>query len=916
MVLSSTPICLIQLEKTMRSTFINKITLVITLFHLSLMLTASPGIKTPSIPSTGFIENKGQLINSDKELIPSVFFKGEIPGMDLYISEKGISYVLKKNATPAKEEETVFPKKNIQNNQRLFRIDADFIGASIKRKNIDCIGVNDATHYNYFYSHCSKGIYDVKEYQKIRIREIYPKINLVLYLNDKGFKYDFEVGTDADLTVIKIAYQGAEQIKKLDNGNLQIFTPLGIIEEHRPISFQNNTTLRSDFLINKNVVSFDVKDYNPTEPLVIDPQLVWGTLYGGSSDDLFTAVTTDNSGNIFVTGQTNSGNFPVRYGLTYFDGTLNGGKDAFFIKFNNTGKLLWATYYGGKADDGGKAISIDPSGNLFATGYTNSDNFPLQNSGTYHDSIFEGETDAFILKFTNTGERLWGTYYGGSQTPISDGIDEGESIVTDYNGNVFITGHAHTANFPVKNAGTYFDDKLGGDSDGFILKFDNAGNLLWSTYYGGSGSEESASIACDKKGNIYITGYTLSYNFPVQSANTYFDDLPNGSWDAFILKFDNNGNRLWATLYGGSGVEICGSIAVDQNDNLLVLGSTESSNFPLMDAETYFDNSLGGKSDVFILKFDNLGNRLWATYYGGSDREISTLNSYSLTSDLCGNIFAGFQTHSGNIPTLDPGCENYYDDTPGGNGGNDCFITKFTNAGNLLWASYIGDINSETGVAMATDQQNNLFACGAFGNFSPSTNLPLVNPGNGAYFNNTAGGNSNAFILKFTPVPVKIEISSSSNKSCCLASAGVTVSCSAGPVHYLWNTGQVSQVIDSLCAGNYSVIVSTYECMEDTTLLNVKIPIQDCNPDVPNIFTPNNDGVNDTFTIKDLEGFPGSSLEVYDRWGKKVYENANYQNDWNGTNWKNSNPLSDGIYYYIFHRSDNIVTTGFISILH
>jgi gliding motility-associated-like protein len=865
-----------------------------------------------SLKSNGLVENKGQLINTDGNLIPSVFFKAEFPSMDLYISNSGLSYVLKKTETLNKHSNQ--GKSKELGKTVSYRVDAILKGASIKEENIEYLISNDY-HFNYFYGHCNQGIYDVKEYRKIRIKEIYPNINWVLYLTEKGFKYDFEIGAGAKLDLMRILYKGAEQIEKTDEGSIRITTPLGSIEEEKPTTYQGKKVIPSEYNIIKNEISFAVYDFESKEPFVIDPKLVWGTLYGGSGDDLFASLVTDNDGNVFAAGQTSSSNFPVQTGLIYYDATANGGRDAIFVKFANSGKLLWATYYGGKADDETRSIGIDANNNLFATGLTNSDNFPIKNAGTYYDSIFKGETDAFILKFKNTGERVWCTYFGGSETAISDGIDGGESLAIDPNGNLFVTGHAHTANFPLKNAGTYFDDKLGGDSDGFILKFDNIGNLLWSTYYGGLSSEESSSIVCDSKGNIFITGYTLPYRFPVLSANTYFDDTPDNSWDAFIAKFDNNGNQLWGTLYGGSGMEIMGSLALDKEDNLFVMGTTESKDFPLYDGGTYFENTLKGKSDMFIMKFDNFGNRLWSTFYGGNSSEYCGLNSYSLATDDCGNVYAGFETFSKNMAAPNPGCDNYFDGTIDPTSGNDCFIAKFTNSGQLLWGSYLGDVNGETGLALAVDKKNQLFACGAFGNYLPSTNLPLVNPGNQAYYSKSAGGNTNAFILKFVPVPVKAEIITDPSNACCQSSATVQVTCTAGPVDYIWSNGQTSSAIDSICSGTYAVIVSTYECRKDTISLRTKIPVQNCKLNIPNVFTPNNDGQNDIFWIKDLSEFPNSSLEVYDRWGNVVYQNSNYQNDWDGSNGKNGKPLISGVYYYIFHRSDDDMTTGFINII-
>jgi gliding motility-associated-like protein len=877
-------------------------------FHLELAATQT----SLSPLSCGFMENKGQLIDTDGKLIPFVFFKAEAPGMNLYVSQSGISYVFTERISSDNKSTNA---KTTKAALKQYRVDADLVNASIVKENIEYAEENNTAHYNYFYAHCSKAIYDVKEHRKIRIREVYPGINWVIYINEKGVKYDFEVSPGANPSQIKIAYKGADDIKKQSDGSVKITTTLGTIEEQKPVCFQNEKIISSEFLINKNVVSFSLAGYTALLPLTIDPQLVWGTLYGGNGDDMFTSLTTDDDGNVFATGQTSSYNFPAKWAMTYFDGMLNGSSDAVFVKFDNAGKLIWATYYGGNSEDKGHAIKIDPFGNLFATGHTNSADFPIQNAGTYYDSVFDATTDIFILKFSNTGERLWGTFYGGGDLVNSDGIDEGESIAIDQTGNIFITGHTHTSNFPVQNAGTYFDNKVGGDSDAFILKFDNSGNRLWATYYGGYGSEESSSITCDKSGNIFVTGYTNSPDFPVQNANTYFNKSLSGLYDIFILKFDNKGNRLWATLYGGNGYDYSGSVTIDKNENLYVSGTTESGNFPVQNAGTYFDDKLAGKTDAFILKFDNSGNRIWGTYYGGNGNEYIINTSYALTTDFCGNVYMGMETSTPGMKTPLLGCGGYSDETLDNKSNSDCFLTKFSPSGILLWGSYIGDINIDEGIALTMNKNDNLFAAGSFGTFYPNSNLPLINPGGGSYFSNTSGGGqTNAFILKFVPIPTTVSISSPDSMTCCKASAVTQVDCSSAPYSYLWKTGETSTSLTDLCRGVYSVRVTSVECPEDTASQYINIKTQDCLPSMPNVFTPNNDGINDKFIIKDLEKYPNSGIEIYNRWGLKVYESANYLNDWDGSNWKNSKPLDAGTYFYILHRSDGDTSKGFITL--
>jgi len=397
---------------------------------------------------------------------------------------------------------------------------------------------------------------------------------------------------------------------------------------------------------------------------------------------------------------------------------------------------IWATYYGGGNYDVGNSISIDGNNNVLVTGQTNSSNFPVYDpGGTYFQGSNAGSYDAFVLKFSSYGILQWATYYGGSAD------DCGRSISTDKNDNILVTGDTKSLNFPVFNSGggAYFQGTNAGYEDCFIIKFNTSGERQWATYYGGNSYEVGYSIYPDKNNNILVTGVSQSNNFPIfnPGGGAYFQST--GSTSAFILKFNQNGVRQWATYYGFGSYGY--SITADTNNNILVSGETVHSNFPVYNpgGGAYYQNIYGGNKDAFILKFNQNGVRQWATYYGGNQTE----NEERISTDVDNNILITGHTSSTNFPLHNPGGSSYFQGNKGGQ--FDAYILKFNTNGIRQWATYYGGTSTDGGYSICTDDSKNILITGKTG----GANFPLLNPGNGAYFQNTFGGGVDAFLLKF-----------------------------------------------------------------------------------------------------------------------------------------------------------------------
>ncbi len=810
-----------------------------------------------------FQENKGQMCDTKGELVPYVLYKAEVPGLNIWVTTSGITYQFFK----FEENEKLSSERRKENTgYEWHRVDMILKDADIGKENI--ITENDVTQgeVNYYLGHCPNGIFNVKSYNKIAIKNVYPGIDWVLYTSstERGcsFTHDFIVHPGADPNRIKLIYEGSGGLK-INKNIIEIKTELGEISEGELLCYQGdeNNEISSQYTIKETgkeiqegfsyEVGIQTGNYNTNEILIIDPQLVWGTYCGSSGNDEFCSAATDANGNLFVTGYGGSSNFPLLDpgGGAYYQGISAGGFEICVLKFNNSGVLLWSTYYGGSGSDQGISIATDAGNNVIITGNTSSTNFPVLDAGggAYYQGANAGGNDVFILKFNNIGVRLWATYYGGG------GEDYGISIA-DVNGSINITGKTNSNNFPVidPGGGAYFQGTNAGGYDIFILKFNNSGVPLWATYYGGSGTDFGYSIATDAEDNVFITGLTFSTNFPVldPGGGAYYQGTYAGASDDFILKFNNSGVQLWATYYGGSSNDAGTSIATDVSGNMFIIGNTSSTNFPVLDPGgwAYFQGANAGSPDVFILKFNNSGVQLWATYYGGSyyDYSASTpdhMTDHGISIDCNGNVYLTGYTYSTDFPVLDPGGGAYFHGTYAG-GSGDVFILEFNNTGALLWGTYNGTPNADFGTALAVDAGGCVFAIGEWSNTGSNG---LLDPGGGAYYSDTWSGNRDSYIMKFcSAYTFLITVQPQDNAVCLDDSVTFYIHAeSSDTVNYQWlfNGNIISGAVDSFYTvnpvtlsdtGDYSCVISNF-CDADTSdvaVLTITVPNTNAGNDV------------------------------------------------------------------------------------
>ena len=559
---------------------------------------------------------------------------------------------------------------------------------------------------------------NVAQYRKVAARDIYDGIDLVYYGNGRQLEYDFIVKPGADPSPIRLDIRGGESIEIDANGDLVIQVARGELRQLAPVAYQVIDGTRRVVPAAYERVSggFAVRlgSYDTRETLVIDPVLVYSTYLGGSLIDVPRGVAVDSTGSAYVTGSTNSTNFPTANPLQAASG---GGTDAFVTKINAAGTaLVYSTYIGGSTTDAAVDIALDSTGAAYVVGSTSSTNFPIANA---IQATPGGFSDVFVLKLNATGSALvYSTYVGGSF------IDTASSVAIDATGNAYVAGATRSTNFPTANA---LQGAFSGTEDAFVFKLNAAGSAFsYSTYLGGSGVDFARGIDVDSGGNAAVTGLTESTNFPTANA---VQPVQGGLTDAFVTKLNAAGSAfLYSTYLGGSGFDTANAIAVEDGGNATVVGESASANYPTANA---LQAALGGSTDGVVTRLNASGSALiFSTYLGG------TLNDAvdGVALEETGAAILTGATNSTNFPVVDP-------IQPALAGSNDAFVARLNPAGDtLLFSTYLGGTASDEGFAAATDSSS-AYAVGR----TSSTNFPTVNAVQGA-----SGGSQDGWVARIS----------------------------------------------------------------------------------------------------------------------------------------------------------------------
>lgn len=817
--------------------------------------TASVSMASGDVPllrgnGMSFLQNMGQIIDMDGHVRADILFKGTGGGADIYLRKTGMSYVRSdvgvvvqniEKVIEEKEETGLLPKHKLdelkqklkqQAKIKVHRLDIDFADCN---PNPEILSSEKVEGYsNFYYPHCPDGITNVYSYNTLIQKNVYYNIDVKYYGGkEQGLKYDIVVKPGGNPDQIKMRYDGAKSVK-LINGRLQIETELGIIDEYMPRVYQNINgkivDLKAEYKLaflskgdegeSEDIVTFKIERlpdgspaWNSDYSLIIDP---WVTYYGGVSDDQGNGIATDSIGNVFITGNTLSANFPVLAGfqMTYAFLGFAGG-DAFVVKLNEGGIRAWATYYGGYSQDYSNGIATDSGGNVYITGTTWSPGFPVFAG---FQMVFGGGIwdDAFVVKFNNSGVRIWATYCGGA------GLDEGKSVSTDTGKNVLITGVTQSSDFPVLNG---WQMVIGGVGDAFVVKLNASGVLIWSTFFGGTfGYDLAQGITTDSGSNVFITGYTYSSNFPVLAGFQMSFAGGNTSGDVFIVKFNSAGTCMWSSYYGGNGEEQGSAITTDSNGNVFVTGSTGSANFPVFAG--FQMTSPGGAvisspyGDAFVIKFNNSGTRLWATYLGGSFAD----EGYGIVCDNNNNIIVSGDTYIGDFPVTSCAYQTNF------MGSEDQFVTRFDTNCKLICSSLMGE-----GVISSDNNENGYVAIhGCYVYLLATTTCTY--PVTGGAFQTACGGGRDCALAQFYlstcgELTKSVSFTGSQVTGCVGTSINYTsnyVGCDTTGIQYLWSfdggtpfisTAKNPTAISYNSPGTYDVkLVIQLPCRKDSVI--------------------------------------------------------------------------------------------------
>jgi len=707
-------------------------------------------VTKPSLQKSSlyFIENKGQVKdekNNTRNDIDLKIHAGN--GLDIFIGNGQLHYQWNKTSSANPTKEGVPPvdagtkplKKQVKVSR--YRMDVELVGAN--KSAVPVTELEQNYYETYFLSGFGSDGVMARTFKKVTYKNVYPNIDWVLYFSPpqpsaskasygERLEYDFVVRPGGNVKDIKLRYGGSTGLERGANGGIQATTPMGIVNEKSPNAFEQESGahIEVSFILKDSILSFNIAQgaFDAGKTLVIDPELLWSTYFGGNQEDDGYGVATDASGNVFMGGNTYSNNNIVTAGSyqSAFDSGMGGY--TFITKFNSAGTCLWGSYYYGINGvsywyGNCKRIACDPSGNVFITGTVFGSNLAAVNA---YQSSCAGDWDAYLAKINSSGSSvLWATFFGGAAEDI------GEAIACDLSGNVYMLGSTQSTS-GIASTSSYQTSIIGTDNY-FLTKFNSSGSMQWGTYFGGDcgyNSYVGGSVTCDAAGNVFISGSSCATS-NVATAGAYQTTL-GGGLDAFLAKFNSSGAIQWSTYFGGSNPDYGGGLACDNNNNIYLAGYTSSIS-GIATAGAY-QTTFGGALDAYLAKFDPGGALKWSTYFGGGDLDWAG----GVTCNSENYVYIGGVTQSASgIATA-----GTYQSSLAGQ--YDAYMAKFDSTGMIQYGTYYGGAANDAIFGLYRDPNDYIYMCG----WTASTSN-IATPG--AHQTTYGGGTSDAFLGKWDP---------------------------------------------------------------------------------------------------------------------------------------------------------------------
>jgi hypothetical protein len=577
---------------------------------------------------------------------------------------------------------------------------------------------------------------DVPTYAKVRYKEVYPGIDLMYYGNQRELEYDFILQPFARPQDIKLDFEGAKRLEIDKEGNLVLQTEAGEIRQRAPFIYQIIDGERQQ-ISGRYIIEQESRVSFDVGEYDRNNRLVIDPVLAYST--YMGGSDEDALSDVAVDSEGNI------YATGYTESTdfparrplqptLNGASDAFVMKLNPSGTALeYCTYLGGSGEEIGNSMAVDSDGNACVTGTTLSADFPVVNA--LQPSYGGGRFggDAFAAKLNPSGRSLVYATYLGGNDD-----DYGLAIASDSSGNAYVTGDTRSMNFPLANP---LQATRRGFNDAFVARINSTGSaFVYSTLLGGNNGDFGSGIVADSQGNAYVTGSTSSTNFPVISAA---QRAFGGDQDAFVTRINPAGSDLgYSTYLGGSGNENGQDIAIRDRGGAFdayVVGNTSSTNFPIVGA---IQGALSGTRDAFITHLNNLGDTLFSsTYLGGSGTE----DALGVAVDSFGLVYVTGATSSTDFPAASP--------IPTRGAGLETFVAEVSLTNRVIYCIYLGGGGTDGGFGIAVDSRGVAYVAG----LTLSNNFPTVEP-----FQSSFGGGAtfgDGFLARIEPDPLILGVS-------------------------------------------------------------------------------------------------------------------------------------------------------------